>query len=121
LEIICGCKNTDIFELTPIHMGFFFFWIWEGGNDLDEIYTSLLSLGYLVVEQVFPIQFNIESVHFWSPTANWRRRPDDICSRSKSSNRASIGHRISQAYSLLCLQGDKIIFFNGETLSTTPK
>jgi hypothetical protein len=40
-------RQTDIFELTPIHMGnfffFFFFCIWEGENEWGEIYTSLLA------------------------------------------------------------------------------
>ncbi len=31
-------RQTDIFELTPIHMGifFFFFCIWEGENEWGE-------------------------------------------------------------------------------------
>ena len=40
-------RQTDIFELTPIHMGnlifFFFFCMWEGENEWGEIYTSLLA------------------------------------------------------------------------------
>jgi hypothetical protein len=40
-------QQTDIFELTPIHMGifffFFFFCIWGGENQWGEIYTSLLA------------------------------------------------------------------------------
>ena len=39
-------RQTDIFELTPIHMenfNFFFFCIWEGENEWGEIYTSLLA------------------------------------------------------------------------------
>jgi hypothetical protein len=43
-------QQTDIFELTPIHMEnfflnffFFFFCIWEGENEWGEIYTSLLA------------------------------------------------------------------------------
>ncbi len=38
-------RQTDIFELTPIHMGnfnLFFFCVWEGDNKWGEIYTSLL-------------------------------------------------------------------------------
>jgi hypothetical protein len=39
-------RQTDIFELTPIHKGnffFFFFCLWEGKNEWGEIYTSLLA------------------------------------------------------------------------------
>ncbi len=42
-------RQTDIFELTPIHKGnfrfkfFFFFCIWEGEYEWGEIYTSLLA------------------------------------------------------------------------------
>ncbi len=40
-------QQTDIFELTPIHMGnfnfLFFFYILEGENQWGEIYTSLLA------------------------------------------------------------------------------
>ncbi len=36
-------RQTDIFELTLIHMGFFFFCVWEGENKWGEIYTSLLA------------------------------------------------------------------------------
>ncbi len=39
-------RQTDIFELTPIHMGnliFFFFCKWKGENEWGEIYSSLLA------------------------------------------------------------------------------
>ncbi len=39
-------QQTDIFELTPIHMGnlnFFFNFKCEGENQWGEIYTSLLA------------------------------------------------------------------------------
>ena len=37
-------RQTDIFELTHIHMGkILFFCILEGGNELGKIYTSLLA------------------------------------------------------------------------------
>jgi hypothetical protein len=36
--------QTDIFELTLIHNGFFCVFVWEGENKLGEIYTSLLRL-----------------------------------------------------------------------------
>jgi hypothetical protein len=42
-------RQTDIFELTLIHMGnlsfffFFFFCVWEGEKEWGEIYTSLLA------------------------------------------------------------------------------
>jgi hypothetical protein len=36
-------RQTDIFELTPIHK-IIFFCLWEGENKWGEIYTTLLGL-----------------------------------------------------------------------------